>query len=42
MFVKLYSNSQATKWLGWIEDAKGNALGYIRLSGAVLWMGGVQ
>ena len=35
MRVKLYRNPESIGWLGWIEDCKGRAIGFIRLDGRV-------
>ena len=37
MKVKLYSNPQGTGWLGWLENCKGNAIGFIRLNGTIVF-----
>ncbi len=42
MFAKFYRRPKRVGWIGWIEDSKGNALGYIRMTGEILWMAGVQ
>lgn len=35
---KMYSNPQATGWLGWFEDAKGKATAYVGLDRKVLFV----
>jgi len=37
MKVKLYSNPKGTGWLGWLEDCKGNAIGFIKLDGSIVF-----
>lgn len=37
MRVKLYSNPQSTGWHGWLEDCKGNVIGFIKLDGLVVF-----
>lgn len=34
---KMYSNPEATGWLGWIEDANGNVTAHVRLDRRVLF-----
>lgn len=42
IFVRLYNKPEEAGWLGWIEDATGVALGYIKLDGQVRWVTGVK
>jgi len=34
---RFYSNPEATGWLGWFEDAKGNATAYVGLDRKVVF-----
>ena len=33
----MYSNPEATGWLGWFEDASGKATAYVRLNRKVVF-----
>jgi len=37
MKVKLYSNPEGTGWLGWMENCKGEAVGFIKLDGTIIF-----
>jgi len=36
MKVKLYSEPKGTGWLGWLENCKGQIVGFIQLDGSVI------
>jgi len=35
MIVKLYRNAHNVGWLGWIENSRGIAVGFIQMNGEV-------
>ncbi len=37
MIVKLYRKPENVGWLGWLENAAGYCLGFIRLNGEIQW-----
>jgi len=37
MKVKRYRSPEKTGWFGWIENAKGRALAFIKLDGSIVW-----
>lgn len=37
MYFKQYKSPSKTGWLGWIENAKGRALAFVRLDGEVVF-----
>jgi hypothetical protein len=37
MIVRLYGKPEQVGWLGWLEGANEEAIGFIRPNGSVLW-----
>jgi len=37
MTLQMYRNPKAVGWMGWIEDAGGVALGFVRPDGRIVW-----
>jgi len=37
MIIKLYRRPKLTGWLGWIENCRGTAIGFIRLDGQAIF-----
>ncbi len=37
MKIRLYSNPKGTGWMGWIDNCKGQVIGFIRLDGSLIW-----
>ena len=38
MRLKFYGSPKPAGWLGWIEDLRGAALGFVDLDGRIVWM----
>jgi len=37
MIFKEYSNPQATGWKGWIENSQGTTIGFVKLTGEIIF-----
>ena len=37
MILKLYQRAEKTGWLGWIETCKGDAAGFVKLDGSIVF-----
>lgn len=37
MKVRLYKSVKRTGWLGWIENCMGQAVGFIKPNGFIVW-----
>ncbi len=37
MKFKMYSNPEGAGWLGWLENSRGTAIGFVRLNGTIIF-----